>query len=165
MSQFAVEYPAQFKDWYENSQYVACLSIKDEESLLSLVEKLRSRGIAVSVFREPDYNHKATSIAIEACEQARKLTGNLPLAFKELSPSVKKDPIVFHYNKAHNKDSSIPPWVVKHKGQSHYVHHLDSKTGFSTKETPDSEHTKGSLKFKGDLKIIEKNEKKIAIIT
>lgn len=83
MSQFAVEYPAQFKDWYENSQYVACLSIENEESLLSLAEKLRQRGIAVSIFREPDYNQKATSIAIEACEQARKLTSNLRLAQKE----------------------------------------------------------------------------------
>lgn len=26
---------------------------------------------------------------------------------------------------------------------------------FSTKETPDSEHTKGALKFKGKLKIFE----------
>ena len=113
MSQFAVEYPAQFKDWYENSQYVACLSIENEESLLSLAEKLRERGIAVSVFREPDYNHKATSIAIEACEQARRLTSNLRLAQKEYyeqwaeSQGVQEDPVSnFHITNIKNNIAS-----------------------------------------------------------
>lgn len=72
--------------------------------------------------------------------------------------------IVFHYNKAHNTNTSIPTWIVKHKGQTYYVHHLDSKVGFSTKETPDSDHTKGSLLFKGKLKIVEQNENIVAMI-
>lgn len=29
---------------------------------------------------------------------------------------------------------------------------------FSTKETPDSEHTKGALKFKGKIKIFGQND-------
>ena len=72
--------------------------------------------------------------------------------------------IVFHYNKAHNTDSSIPTWIIKHKGQTYYVNHMDSKVGFSTKETPDNEHTKGSLMFKGRLSIVEKEGQTIAII-
>jgi hypothetical protein len=72
--------------------------------------------------------------------------------------------IVFHYNKAHNANASIPTWIVKYKGQTYYVHHLDSKVGFSTKETPDSDHTKGSLLFKGKLKIVEQNENIVAMI-
>ena len=109
MSKFAVEYPEQFSDWYKNSQYIACLSIEDEKSLLLLVEKLRKRGVSVSVFREPDLNHKATSIAIEACEQARRLTGSLRLAQKEYyeqwadSQGIKEDPVSnFHINKINN---------------------------------------------------------------
>lgn len=62
--------------------------------------------------------------------------------------------IVFHFNKAHNQDKEIPQWIVKHKGQTYYVNHLDSVVGFNTKETPDSEHTKGSLQFKGKLQIL-----------
>lgn len=62
--------------------------------------------------------------------------------------------IVFHYNKQHNIDPSVPPWVVKCKGETHYVQHLDSEVGFHTKETPDNEHTKGALKFKGELRIV-----------
>ena len=72
--------------------------------------------------------------------------------------------IVFHYNKAHNTNQSIPVWIIKHKGNTYYVHHLDSKVGFSTKETPDSDHTKGSLLFKGKLKIVEQNENIVAMI-
>lgn len=72
--------------------------------------------------------------------------------------------VVFHYNKAHNQDQTIPPWVIKHKGQTYYVNHLDSKVGFSTKETPDSEHTKASLMFRGKLSIVEQDGQTIAII-
>lgn len=72
--------------------------------------------------------------------------------------------VVFHYNKAHNQDVTIPPWVVKHKGKSYYVNHLDSKVGFSTKETPDSESTKASLMFRGKLSIVEQDGQTIAII-
>ena len=39
-------------------------------------------------------------------------------------------------------------WVLKIKGETYYVNHVDSIVGFSTKETPDSNHTKGSIKFK-----------------
>jgi len=61
--------------------------------------------------------------------------------------------IVFHYNKAHNQDSTIAPWIVKAKGQTHYVHHFTSEVGFSTKETPDNPHTKASLMLRGTLEI------------
>jgi len=73
--------------------------------------------------------------------------------------------IVFHYNKKHNEDQNIPTWIVKHKGNSYYVHHLTSSVGFSTKETPDNNHTKGSLMFRGKLKIEENDSKSEAIIS
>lgn len=59
----------------------------------------------------------------------------------------KKERIVFHFNKAHLKDPSIPMWVLKHKGKTYYVDHVDFEEGigFSTKETPDNPHTKGRL--------------------
>ena len=62
--------------------------------------------------------------------------------------------IVLSFNKAHNTDQSIPPWILKCKGQTHYVKHVNATVGFSTKETPDSEHTKGSLQFRGRLSIL-----------
>lgn len=71
---------------------------------------------------------------------------------------------MFHYNKAHNSDKSIPQWIIKHKGSTYYVNHVDSKVGFSTKETPDNSHTKGSIQFRGKLKILEKDNITIAEI-
>jgi hypothetical protein len=56
-------------------------------------------------------------------------------------------------------------WTIKHKGETYYVHHLTSHIGFSTKETPENEHTKGSLKFKGKLKIYEENNQILAEIS
>lgn len=57
-------------------------------------------------------------------------------------------------------------WVVKCRGDTHYVDHVDVSPGigFSTKETPDNPHTKGSIKFKGRLSIGEENNKIIAKI-
>jgi hypothetical protein len=71
----------------------------------------------------------------------------------------RRSEIIFHFNKKHLGDSTIPMWVVKTKGETYYVHHVDvaEGVGFSTKETPDNPHTKGSLKFKGRLKIESDN--------
>lgn len=68
---------------------------------------------------------------------------------------------MFHFNKKHLQDSTIPMWVVKCRGDTHYVDHVDVSPGigFSTKETPDNPHTKGSIKFKGRLSIsVEENK-------
>jgi len=69
--------------------------------------------------------------------------------------SDKKESIVFHFNKMHLQDSNIPMWVIKHKGETYYVDHVDVSEGIglSTKETPNNPHTKGSIKFKGRLTI------------
>lgn len=56
-------------------------------------------------------------------------------------------------------------WIVKHKGNTYYVNHLESSIGFRTKETPDSAHTKGSLQFKGKLRIVKENGEVIAFIS
>jgi len=79
----------------------------------------------------------------------------------------KSNDIVFHFNKKHLEDSRIPMWVIKCKGETHYVHHVnvDKGVGFSTKETPDNPHTKGSIKFKGVLNITTEGDMIIAHIT
>jgi hypothetical protein len=72
----------------------------------------------------------------------------------------KKTEIIFHFNKMSLQDTSIPMWVVKAKGETYYVNHvdMDAGVGFSTKETPDNPSTKGSIKFKGKLTLTETNE-------
>lgn len=56
--------------------------------------------------------------------------------------------VVFHFNKKHLTDDTIPMWVVKTKGESYYVEHVTCNVPWSTKETPDNAHTKGSIKIK-----------------
>ena len=72
--------------------------------------------------------------------------------------AVKCKEVIFHFNKGHIADPTIPMWVVKAKGQSFYVDHVVSSVGWSTKETPDNPSTKGSIKFKNvNLRIDEEN--------
>lgn len=73
--------------------------------------------------------------------------------------------IVFHFNRKHNEDQSVPPWVVKTRGQTHYVHHFTTEVGFSTKETPDNPATKGSLQMRGFLTLLHKDGKIEAVVT
>ena len=56
--------------------------------------------------------------------------------------------LVFHFNKGHLTDPTIPMWVLKAHGVTFYVNHVSAEIPWTTKETPDNEHTKGSLKFK-----------------
>ena len=70
--------------------------------------------------------------------------------------------IAFHFNKKHLEDPSIPMWVIKAKGETYYVEHVDCKVGWSTKETPDNSSTKGSIKIKNCSLNIENG---VALIT
>ncbi len=81
-----------------------------------------------------------------------------------MKQTTSKQEIVFHFNKKHLQDSTIPMWVVKCRGDTYYVHHVDVSPGigFSTKETPDNPKTKGSIKFKGRLEINEDEDGKIS---
>lgn len=72
--------------------------------------------------------------------------------------------VVFHYNKQHNLDQTIPPWIVKSKGKTYYVHHFTSQVGFSTKETPENPHTKGSLQCVGFLHINQEGDSVVATV-
>lgn len=54
-------------------------------------------------------------------------------------------------------------WVLKVKGKTLYVNHVECEVPWSTKETPDNPHTKGSIKVKkANLHITESGD---AIIT
>jgi len=54
-------------------------------------------------------------------------------------------------------------WVVKLKGETFYVNHVECSVPWSTKETPDNNHTKGSIKVKNCLVVID--DSNTAIIT
>jgi hypothetical protein len=62
---------------------------------------------------------------------------------------------VFHFNKKHLEDQTIPMWVLKFHGESYYVNHVSCDIPWTTKETPDNSHTKGSIKIKDCLLTID----------
>ena len=57
-------------------------------------------------------------------------------------------------------------WVLKFHGETLYVDHVDCSIPWSTKETPDNNHTKGSIKVKDCLlRINDSNEATISELT
>lgn len=73
---------------------------------------------------------------------------------------------MFHFNKKHLEDQTIPMWVLKFHGETMYVNHVECNVPWSTKETVDNPHTKGSIKVKDCLlQIDDNNEAKISPIT
>lgn len=57
-------------------------------------------------------------------------------------------------------------WVLKFHGETYYVSHVECTVPWSTKETPDNSHTKGSIKVKDCLlQINDDNEATISSIT
>lgn len=74
--------------------------------------------------------------------------------------------LVFHFNKKHLEDQTIPMWVIKTHGETFYVNHVSADIAWSTKETPDNNHTKGSIKFKECLLTISpENDATISKLT
>lgn len=64
--------------------------------------------------------------------------------------------IDFHFNKKSIEFPFIPAWVLKTKGKTYYVNHVDCNTPWTTRETPDHPSTKGSLRIKrGSIHIDE----------
>ena len=73
---------------------------------------------------------------------------------------------MFHFNKGHLTDQTIPMWVLKFHGETLYVNHVDCELPWSTKETPDNPSTKGSIKVKNALlRINENNEATLTELT
>ena len=64
---------------------------------------------------------------------------------------------MFHFNKAHLTDQTIPMWVLKFHGETYYVNHVECNVPWSTKETPDNPSTKGSIKVKNVLVTIDED--------
>ena len=71
-----------------------------------------------------------------------------------------RNEIIFHFNKKHLEDVNIPMWVIKTKGESYYVNHVEvlAGVGFNTKETPNNPHTRGSIRLKGAITIKDTKE-------
>ena len=66
-------------NWFHNSNYLIFLSVENEEELQSLIDKAITQNIQVSVFREPDIDNEITAIALEPCNDSKRMTSGLKL--------------------------------------------------------------------------------------
>ena len=72
---------------------------------------------------------------------------------------------MFHFNKKHLEDETIPMWVLKFHGETYYVNHVSCDLPWNTKETPGNNHTKGSIKIKECLLQITDDTNEATITT
>ena len=55
----------------------------------------------------------------------------------------------FHFNKKHLEFPDIVPmWILKAKGSTYYLNHIDCETPWTTREQPDNPSTKGAIRIK-----------------
>ena len=72
---------------------------------------------------------------------------------------------MFHFNKKHLEDDTIPMWIIMAKGKTYYVDHVTSNLPWTTKETPLNIRTKGAIKFKNALLRLEDGSAEIMELT
>lgn len=82
LRQFTAEHPEIDKIWFEQSNYLGLLSVKNEEELTQLIEQAAAHGIHHSIFREPDIDNQITAIALSPGPKSKKLCSRLPLALR-----------------------------------------------------------------------------------
>lgn len=82
LRQFTAEHPEIDKVWFEQSNYLGLLSVKNEEELVKLIEEATSKEINFSIFREPDIDNQITAIALSPGPKSKKLCSRLPLALR-----------------------------------------------------------------------------------
>lgn len=78
--EFAIQYPTITASWNTHSNYLAFLSVDNEEELEMLFERALSERIPVVDFREPDIGNQLTAIAISPGAVSKEITAPLSLA-------------------------------------------------------------------------------------
>lgn len=81
---FQHEHSVEAREWQKQSNYLAFLTVANEEQLIKLISKAILMGIKHTVFREPDIGNQITAVAFEPTDAAKKLTSSCPLLGKEL---------------------------------------------------------------------------------
>lgn len=84
---FARDYPLRYADWFNTSNYIVLLSVRNEDQLLSWADKFWYNKIEYSIFVEPDLdehpNGKFTACAVMPMGNHRKILARLPLMGKK----------------------------------------------------------------------------------
>ena len=80
---FQYQHSVEAKEWQRKSNYLALLTVSNEQELIKLVTKAILLGIKHTIFREPDLDNQITAVAFEPSDMSKKLTSSCPLLGKE----------------------------------------------------------------------------------
>jgi peptidyl-tRNA hydrolase len=83
--QFSADHKEVDCEWFNNSNYLAMLSVENEIELMRLIVSANDKGLKHSVFREPDFDGAITAIALEPHPHTAAMCSSLPLALKEFT--------------------------------------------------------------------------------
>lgn len=76
--------------------------------------------------------------------------------------------IDIHFNKKNLDDPRLPPWVVRHRGETYYAYEVLSEVAFKTKYKADNPSVKGVIACNGKLKfegLVQDNTYEIIKVT
>ena len=83
--QYAHEHPEIERRWFEESNHLCMLSVRDERALEALIQKAARTGVTFAVFREPDLGDSITAAAFEPGARGQRLCSGLQLALRSES--------------------------------------------------------------------------------
>lgn len=83
LAEFLINFKTEAMKWYTESNSIVFLCTENENTLLEFVNKIKSKNIKYSEFREPDLNNQLTAICIEPSSKTKKLCYHFKLALKE----------------------------------------------------------------------------------
>jgi len=82
MREFVSSHPDIDQDWYNNSNYLALLSVENENEIHWFIDRANAQGIKYATFKEPDLDNQVTAMVLEPGKHSKKLCAKLPLALK-----------------------------------------------------------------------------------
>lgn len=81
--EFVKMHPEAYQKWYTESNYLAFLSVKDEDALYKYKIKADINHILFATFHEPDFGDELTAVVFDATIEARELLKNERSALKQ----------------------------------------------------------------------------------
>jgi hypothetical protein len=152
-------------DWRELYAH-ASADIRNSKYQIKMMQQNGDSDSAVlaKLQREHRFKRVTARKLMTVLEEAKIHWGNIKNMRKGIKAQMAEFPINienarnidFHFNKKSVEFDFVPMWVLKVKGKTFYVNHMDCQVPWTTRETPDHPSTKGSLRIKrGNILIDE----------
>lgn len=159
---------AGYKAWRQEWRSLYAHMSREIISLKHRVKDAQRHGQSTKALAKERAAHRVMAHKLmSAYEDAKIRWQNLENARKGIEAQMAEFPLIvedcrnidFHFNKKSLEWPFVPMWVVKAKGKTFYVNHVDCNTPWTTRETPEHPATKGSIRIKrGSLHINESGD-------